>query len=454
MSLTLLIWLALLGALVVLSFKRPAYGVALYMLIFFAEPDLWWWGKVIGGYRWSLYGGIALLIAVLVSRLIGSSREPSRGGRAGRFLGWIAVAMLVNATIVHLLLAPSTTISSGPYWLLAKFVLLFFLISAAIRTREDLRTVLLSIVLGAGYIGYECTINDRGHMRQGRLEGVGAPGATGANQLASLMVTVLPITGAFFLAGKPWEKMLMLPIAPFILNVVILCDSRGAFLSLILSVVVLVFFAPPRVRKRVLMLVCLGGVATWMLLGDPRIVERFMTTFASKEHRDHSAQGRMDYWIAGLRMLGDHPIGTGGNGFKKVYGPRYIIAVNGEDFSARSIHEWYINEACEWGIQGLFLRLLFLMGGLALLWRITRLSETANDPFARLLGIVFIAGTAAFLVTCLFGDFLDAEWGYWMMTLAVAHARLVSIPSTVVQHAASVTGRFSGVHPALARSSQ
>ena len=435
--------------LVVLSFKRPSYGVAVYMLIFFSEPDLWWWGHVIGGYRWSLYGGIALLVSVLVSRLMNSQGAPSGHRRAGRFVGWIAVAMLVNATFVHLLLAPNATVSSGPYWLLAKFVLLFFLISAAIRTRDDLRIVLLSIVLGAGYIGYECTINNRGHLRADRLEGVGAPGATGANQLASLMVTVLPITGAFFLAGKRWEKLLMLPIAPFILNVVLLCNSRGAFLSLILSTGVLLVFAPPRVRKRVLLLVCLGGVATWMLLGDPHIVERFMSTFANKEHRDHSAQGRIDYWIAGLRVLNDHPIGTGGDGFKRVYGPQYIIAVNGENFSARSIHEGYINEACEWGVQGLFLRMLFLIGGIALLWKSSRTPDTAHDPFIRLVGIVVITGMFAFLVTCLFGDFLDEEWGYWVMALGIAHTRLVNVPSAVAQNALFVTRRVSRAYPSF-----
>ena len=432
MNLTLLVWLVLLVLLVVLSFKRPAYGVALYMLIFFAEPDLWWWGKVIGGYRWSLYGGIALLVAVIVSRLLGSQGAPSGNRRPGRFLGWVAVAMLVNATLVHLLLAPNTAISSGPYWQLAKFVLLFFLISAAIRTREDLRIVLLSIVLGAGYIGYECTVNDRGHLRGDRLEGVGAPGATGANQLASLMVTVLPITGAFFLAGKRWEKLLMLPIAPFILNVVILCNSRGAFLSLIVSVVILLFFAPPRVRKRVLKLVCLGAVATWLLLGDPRIVERFMTTFAAKEERGGSAEHRLDYWLAGLRMLGDHPFGTGGDGFKRVYGPHYIAAVNGQNFRSRSVHNGYINEACNWGIQGIFLQMLFMMGGLAVLWRMARSYKTVGDRFSRILGIVLFVGMIGFLGECMFGSFLDAEWGYWCVALAVSHARVCGATAPVV----------------------
>ncbi len=427
MSLTLLAWSTLLGALLILAFKRPAYGVSVYMLTFFAEPDLWWWGRPIAGYRWNLYGGIALLVSVIVSRLLQTGSEPASRSRLSRLVGWLAVAMLVNATAVHLFLAPITEISAGPYWLLAKFVLLFFLISASIRTRADLRIVLLSIVLGAGYIGYECTVNDRGRLRGNRLEGVGAPGATGANQLASLMVTVLPTTGAFFLAGKRWERLAMLPIAPFILNVIILCNSRGAFLSLIAAAGFLVLCAPPRARKRIITLLCLGGVATWLLLGDPRIVDRFMSTFVDAEHRDHSAQGRIAYWTAGLRMLSDHPFGTGGDGFKRVYGPQYITVVSGESYDARSVHNGYINEACNWGVQGLFFQLAFIAGGVVLMWRTARSPATADDRFARLIGVMLLAGLSGFLVECMFGSFLDAEWGFWCVATACGYARVYSV---------------------------
>lgn len=432
MNLTLAAWLTLFVLFALLAFKRPAWGVSLYMLTFFGQPALWWWGKhAIGHYRWSLYGGIGLLAAVILSRVFQDAGSERPASRIERRLSWIAVAILVNATLVHVLLAPSMEMSSGSYWLLAKFVLLFFMIVAATRTREDLRIILLSIVLGAGYIGYEVTVNDRGGVTANRLEGVGAPGATGANQCASLMVTVLPITGAFFMAGRRWEKLAMLPIAPFIVNVILLCNSRGAFLSCFAAAGALVFFAPAKVRKRVLKLLGLGAVAVWLLLGDPRIVERFTTTFAPEEERDSSAAGRLDYWLAGLHMIADHPLGAGGYGFKRVYGPRYIQEVNDKAFDSRAVHNGFINEACEWGIQGFVLRMAFLGGGLLLLWRMARSRQSQSDLFGHLLVCTLFAGTMGFLITCTFGDFLDAEWGYWMIAIAVAHSRVASSPATV-----------------------
>lgn len=430
MSLTLLCFVSLLAALVLLALHRPAFGVSVYLLTFFAHPSYWWWGQPLTGSftRWNMLGGIVLLGTLVVS---GRFRIPFHGPPALQRVQWAAIAMALNATFVHLLLAPYSAISAGPYWQLLKFTLLFFLIVGSISTVTDLRIVLISMLLGAGYIGYEVTINDRGAITHGRLEGIGAPGATGANQLASLMVTLLPLTGAFFLAGRRWEKLLMLPIAPFIVNVILLCNSRGAFLSAIGSAFLMLFMAPRGVRAKAMKLLCFGAFAVWMLLGDPRIVDRFLTTFASVEERDESAAGRLEYWQAGFRMIRDHPLGAGGHGFKYVYGPEYIRDVSGADFSARSVHNGFINQACEWGIQGLLLQMLFLAGGIGIAWRVMRSLSAEHELFGKLVTLSIATGTLGFLGECMFGSFLDAEWGYWVTALAVASYRVFGVSTTV-----------------------
>jgi O-antigen ligase len=140
---------------------------------------------------------------------------------------------------------------------------------------------------------------------------------------------------------------------------------------------------------------------------------------------DHSAASRIDYWKAGLRMVGDHPLGAGGNGFKRVYGPRYINEVNGDDFAARAVHNGFINEACEWGIQGFILRMLFVTSAMLMLFRTMRAPATSDQSeFGRLLGLTIFAGMVGFLITCLFGDRLDNEWGYWMVGLTVGYANV------------------------------
>ncbi len=430
MSLTLSLWLALFVILVLLSLRRPAWGVGLYMMTFFACPPYWWWGSAIEGYRWNLYGGIVLLAAILFSGTFGRAKSVGSDPPDVRRVIWFALAILVNATLVHMLLAPNMAISAEAYFLVAKFVLLFLMIVAAAKTEIDYRIVLLAIVLGAGYIGFEATINDRGNVSANRLNGIGAPGADGSNECASLMVAVLPIAGALFLVGGRKTKLLMLCVAPMILNVVLLCNSRAAFLGLIVAAAVFLVICPHEARKRALKLLAMGAIAVWLLLGDPRIMDRFFTAFEPAEQRDASAGNRLDYWGAGLTMISEHPFGAGGSGFKKVHGTKYLADV-GHFYDQRAVHNGYINEACEWGVQGLALRLIFIGAAFFCLVRTVKRCRDEHRLDPALLGAGMAAGMAAFMVTCVFGDRLDAEWGYWLPALMIAHTRLYGTSTTV-----------------------
>ena len=425
MPVFLVIFLALFGILTVLAFFRPAYGVGLYMLSFFACPYYWWWGKVeIGGYRWNLYAGIILLVAVIVNKT--TRPAPSRyadESKKVKIVCWLAFAILINATFVHYLIAPNRNVSALSYDLLAKFVLLFFMTIASMRSVADLRLALLSILLGAGYIGYEATINHRGKMHANRLEGIGAPGANSANDFANLIITIMPLAGVFLFSHKRWEKLVVLPIGAFLINIVLLCNSRGGFLAAIAAGITFLATVPAKERKKAFGVLILGAFAAYLLMGDDRIIDRFLTTFAGDEERDKSAASRLDYWKAGLKMIADHPLGAGGKGFDRVYGPKYIQQISGAEYDARSVHQGYINEACEWGIQGGILRMAFLVMTMALMFETSRRCSRNGDTMGSLLGAALISGTMGFMFSCIFGSFMDAEWGFWLPALAVAYGR-------------------------------
>lgn len=440
MSLTALLWLAMAGALGLASLARAPLGFSLYLLTFYLFPRFWWWGDSLPDLRWNLFSGIVFLIAVLVQAVRAPIQTPPNP--AAKRVTIILLAILANATLVHVLLAPSLAISTENYVQLLKFVILFFLIVASVRNPRDLRLVLWSLVLGAAYLGYEVTINDRGRFVGGRLEGVGAAGVEDANGLASIMATVLPLAGGLFFSGKRWEKVLVAITGPLILNVVLLCSSRGALLALIAGAVSFVLTATGPVRKKALFGVALGGVATILLLGDPEIVARFTTAFVSAEERDNSAAGRLTLWTAGLMMFRDNPLGAGGDGFKRGGGGKYLPEV-GIDRMGRSVHNGILNEACEWGGQGLALRMLFI--GLAVLLtrktlrQVTALGGTGEAA----VGSCLIASAVTFVVTCVFGDYLDEEWGYWIPALMVSYARLYSSNGLVTEPRPAAT---AGLH--------
>src|SRR5690606_36833979 len=109
-------------------------------------------------------------------------------------------------TFVHLFLAADPVLSSEPDWLLAKFELLFILMLTVVRTEEDMNTLLLTLTLGAMYVGYEVTINERGNVTGSRLEGVGVAGVQNSNELAALLLVVLPLTWSRLFTCSKYQR--------------------------------------------------------------------------------------------------------------------------------------------------------------------------------------------------------------------------------------------------------
>ncbi len=416
MSATALLWLAILVATTVMSVANASWALALYMATFFAAPQNWWWGDEVPSLRYALGAGIVLIVSVFLNR------PRPEDGHKFTFVHVAALAMVVNATLVHFFLATKPDVSVGNYVEVLKYVLLFFLMWQAIRTRDDFRLVLVAIALGTGYIGYEVTINERGYFAGGRLEGVGAPGADSANSLACLLLATLPLTGSLFVNSRPFHKAVVLFAAPLALNVIILCNSRGAFLGLIGAGVSFLLIARGATRKRAIQTLALGGIVLYLLLGDPKIFDRFASTFVGSEDRNRSAASRLEFWQAGLAMLADYPLGDGGGAFKYVQGGKYLAEVGVDE--DRSLHNGYLTEATSWGIQGLALQLVMIFGAIRAAYRTSSRCRLAGQPDNALIGVCMVVAVIGFLIHTLFGSFLGNEWGFWLVALLVRYSEM------------------------------
>jgi O-antigen ligase len=426
MSVTAATWALLAGGLCLASMQRASWSIALYMLTFFAAPQLWWWGKDLPSLRYALIAGFILLASVGLH----SSKASDRSGMSPRLTSIAGLLMIANATVVHVAFATDPTISLEGYIELVKFVTLYFLLAAAMQTRKDMHLALVSMAFGAAYIGWEVMVNERGRFSAGRLEGVGAPGADTANALASMLLLVLPLIGSLFLDGRRWQKVLVAITAPLALNVVILCNSRGAFLGLIGAALVFVLLSRGPTRKKAVRVLCLGGLAFYLLLGDPEIVERFLTTFVGAEERDRSAASRIEFWKAGILMLQDYPFGAGGGSFKYVHANTYLAAV-GSDQTARSIHNGYLTDATDWGIQGLVLKLLFLGTAITAAYRTVALCRAEQRLEDALVGVSYIVSISGFLIICMFGSYLSSEWAFWIAAFLVRYSEVYAEPPPV-----------------------
>jgi len=235
---------------------------------------------------------------------------------------------------------------------------------------------------------------------------------------------ILPIIGSLVLLPRWSGKIAALVSAPLNLNMFLFCNSRGGMLGMIVAGGSFLLTASGRARRHAAIALLLGGLVGYRLLADDEIIARFQSIFVAEEQRDASAQSRLIFWQAGMMMVRDHPFGSGGDGYKRVYGTDYLLQF-GIKQDIRAVHNGYINDAAEWGVQGLALRLVFIGIGVLAAFRVVRIAKRLRNPHDGVMGAALIASFVGFCITCVFGDFLDSEWAFWMVALAVAKDRLV-----------------------------
>ncbi|MDH3719834.1 MAG: hypothetical protein OES79_17065, partial [Planctomycetota bacterium] len=255
------------------SFNRSAWGMCIYFMTFFAIPVGWWWGQ---GILTSITGRWSLLSAVIFAAAVGmnSGFQLNRLDAASQRVFRLLFLYAINATLVHFAFASNPTKSYNGLTLLWKFLILAFLLNLAIQKFDDLKLFLLAIVGGAAYVAYEIIINDRGGFEKGRLEGIFIPGAGESNYLAGLMSMCIPLAAYFLFFGKWKGRLFALIAVPLIFDVVLRCNSRGAFLALPAGGARLYLASTGRSRKFANYGIILACLAIAYQAKDPEIHER------------------------------------------------------------------------------------------------------------------------------------------------------------------------------------
>jgi O-antigen ligase len=210
----------------------------------------------------------------------------------------------------------------------------------------------------------------------------------------------------------------------FIVNVLILCNSRGSIVGLLAMGCAAIALAG-RGKRLKLMAIGAGGLVVLLALADNRFLERQQTTL---DANDGSAQGRLESWRASMDFISDYPLGTGGRGFhilSPIYIPDIVASHGGEE---RSVHNTYLQLAAEWGIQGLVLWLGFIAATFLLLERSRRQTSKDSWYWSRYLTVeLALIGT---LIAGVFTNRLYGESVYWICALAFALHRMHATESS------------------------
>lgn len=435
MNLHALIWLGLFAFLARWTFQRASWGVPLYMLTVYALPAKWWWGRglltTVG--RWNLLAALILATAVYLD----NRRQGRDSDGTARPVLFILLLYMINATCVHFFFAanpPHSWVGLHSQW---KMFALFVLMVTVIHDKWDLELVLWSMVLLTTYVSYEVVWNDAGGHQDGRA---------GGNIIGSICAMSIPLGGYFLFSGNLRQKAIAAVSLVFTLEFTLQTVSRGVYLGVVGAAIWFVLEAKGRVRKYAIGGILLGVIAAYVQARSDRDFywERFSSVFSSSEQQDVSATSRTELWSRGLKMIGDHPLGSGYQAaFHSDLGYTYVEDVRDHQGSP---HNGYIELAASWGIQG---AVLFLAAaGVAWLQssRSIAVAMAAGDDNAALMGYCIHSSIIIFLIARFFSGSVFVEHAFWWMALAVTYQRSIKVTASIAQ-AVSVQGNQRALPP-------
>jgi len=278
--------------------------------------------------------------------------------------------------------------------------MLFLIVFAGVRTREQFLWVLGSLVAGAVVAA---------------LYGIvaGAPtddptrvGIGNANETAASLVAggTLAAALAFAVTGKPVLRLLTTIAVPLCVFAVFLTLSRGGLVALAASLVAAVFMAGRR-RGVVLTLAFAAVIAAVVYFG----------AFASVEARDRILEleggtGRTDIWTVGWRMVEDQPLRGVGAGNFPIASIHYLLepgALLRDDFivdNPKVAHNTYLNVLAELGVVGLALFLAVIAFSLWCAARALGVASQAGDRQLDVLARAMIVVLVGLLAADFFGS--------------------------------------------------
>jgi len=407
-------WLGLYCLAACLTFVNPVFGMLGYFVEYYRRPELQWWRRQVPDWRWNLIISVIWGASFLLRR--GSLRElrPIRNLAIPWLLSLQGLMVIVTVLFA---VAPAQSQNWTIQW--GKLALIVpLLMIGSVRTRDQFNLYVAANMIGALWWGYDAWVDP--HRVAGRLVRIGSGDSLNDNAASIHLLTILPLTTVYVLAEKDkWLRALAAVALPFIVNTLILCNSRGATVALLVSGGAGLLLVRPGYRLRFAG-VALAAVVGFFLLADATFIRRQQTT--TNYETNGSAQGRLQAWKGAANLVQDHPFGTGGRGFhvlSPIYAPEVTESTGGE---GRAPHNTYVMVVSEWGILGLILWIGFHSATFVMASRIKNRAQVGDFYYWRGFGLQI--SLIAVWVASVFADRLYGEAPYWLAGIVYALYRI------------------------------
>lgn len=383
-----------------LAIFSPSVGLLVYVAFAVLRPEALW--------AWAIPAGSRLSFKVAIAMLIGWLLRAFGNWELGR--AWPVVAALIGyfaCSLASAVVAASDKDLAWSYVIqLSKIVLPVLVAVTIVRTETDLTRLVWVLVLSGGYLGLR--FNQEYYAGRPGSDVMDFGGMDDASTASALVALVGPTLMLALTSRRWWQKALLLAIGLLEVNAIFFSMSRGAMLGLGVSGLVLFLVVP---KKPVHYAVFLAAVALALRLAGPSVREEFATSFASKQDRDGSAQGRLDLWLACWDIMLKNPIlGVGPDHFPTI---AHEYGFN----RGKEAHSMWFQLGAELGIPGVSSLMLFYILAACLCIRLIRSPSYYVSDKVRNVARMVLPAIAGYSVAAQFITMEGVEIPYYLIML-------------------------------------
>lgn len=379
-----------------------ALGVALYILVSVGRLQ-----ELI-----PFLNGFPLAKIALIMAFLGVFIAPSERNRPLRVMP-LAKYIFVLGLLGVLSVAVSVWKSHSLGFLFGTFLgnlLLFFLLAKSADNDKTRKLYFGALVFSAMMLAVPALSLSVGERAQ-------VATAHDANDLASILVSILPFCVIAFFTGR--RRAFWLLVSLVLAAAVIATGSRGGFLGLLAAVLYLIWVPLPGRKKRNagrgkrLALLGIAGLFSIVVVGGAAWERIGTLTHLENDYNLSAETGRLAIWHRGLAIMAERPWGVGLGAFEAAEGM--------EGGRYKAAHNSLIQVGAELGIAGLLVFLALCLKAYRILGDYLEV-QRAGEPSAGAAAASVRAGLVAFFVTGFFLSHAYSPVLYALLGMAVAVA--------------------------------
>jgi putative inorganic carbon (HCO3(-)) transporter len=305
---------------------------------------------------------------------------------------------------------------------LVKTVLMCLVLVGSVRGLRDVERLTMVYLVAATM--YAIVVVARFDLGEGSDWRLGRLYYYDANDLATYLVTAMPLGAYFLLTGRRAVGRVLAAGALAILTVAFVrTGSRGGFIALVAVIVFIVLrYSAISVGRRLSAAV----LVTFILLGtaSSRYWEQMTTIASDADYNRTEETGRLQIWGRGIGYMLQHPVlGVGPGNFQTAEGTLSPLADRqqfGVGVRWNAAHNTYIQVGAETGVVGLLLFLAMIGGAFVALSqsRLRGLDRADSRERQTQLAQVLTASLIGFVVGAVFLSLAYTEMLYTLIALA------------------------------------